>query len=417
MTDTNAFPAYKTVLTANLIPYARNSRTHSDAQVKKIAASIKEFGFLNPIITDGSNSIVAGHGRVLAAQKLGLESLPVIEAAHLTDAQRKAYIIADNRLALDAGWDNDMLKVELQDLEADGFDLSLTGFELGEIADFLAEPTEGLTDEDAVPEAPEVPVTVEGDVWLLGRHRLMCGDSTSIDAVDKLMDEQKADMVFTDPPYNIDYGNIKHPKFKVRQIENDNMSRDDFRIFCAAFTACILASCEGCVYVFGPPGPDGRVMFTELDKALHCSTTVVWKKDQFTLGRGKYQNKYEPCWFGWNKSGSSFIDDRKLTNVWEFDRPKSSKLHPTMKPVELVENAIGHASNVGGKVLDLFGGSGTTLIACEKTGRDCRMMELDAKYCDVIIKRWQEFTGQTATLEATGQTYAEAVNGGNQPAG
>ena len=293
----------------------------------------------------------------------------------------------------------------MQDLDAAGFDLTLTGFDLGEIAALTLDETEGLTDPDAVPDAPAVPVTVLGDVWLLGRHRLMCGDSTSIDAVGRLMDGQKADMVFTDPPYNVDYGNNKSSKDVVREIQNDNMTREDFQTFCAGFTLSITSFCSGCVYVFGPPGPDGRVMFTELDNAMHCSTTIVWNKDRFVLGRGKYQNKYEPCWFGWNGSGSSFVNDRKLTNVWDFPRPSSSKLHPTMKPVELVENAIGHASNVGGMVMDLFGGSGTTVIACEKTARDCRMMELDPKYCDVIIQRWQNFTGQTATLEATGQPF------------
>ena len=392
------------------IEYARNPRKNDHA-VDKVAAAIKEYGFRVPIVAKSDGLVVDGHLRLKAAKKLGLTEVPVILADDMTDAQIKAFRLSVNRVAQEAQWDNDLLKIELQDLDANGFDLSLTGFEVGEIAAFLTEPTAGLTDEDAVPDVPVEPVTVLGDVWLLGRHRLMCGDSTSIDAVETLMAGKKADMVFTDPPYNIDYGNIKHPKFKVRQIENDNMSQSDFRTFCAAFTACILASCEGCVYVFGPPGPDGRIMFTELDKALHCSTTVVWKKDQFTLGRGKYQNKYEPCWFGWNKSGASFVDDRKLTNVWEFDRPKSSKLHPTMKPVELVENAIGHASNVGGLVLDLFGGSGTTAIACEKTARNCRMMELDPKYCDVIVKRWQDFTGKTAVLESTGEPFPQAING------
>ena len=397
---------FKIAKTADLIPYARNSRTHSDAQVAKIAASIKEFGFLNPVIVDGDNGIIAGHGRIMAAQKLGIEEVPTIEAAYLSEAQKRAYIIADNRLALDAGWDEEMLRVEFEELKGLDFDLSLTGFELDEITALFPEAeTVGLTDEDAVPEVPEQPVTVEGDVWLLGRHRLMCGDSTSIDAVDKLMDGRKADMVFTDPPYNIDYGNIKHPKFKQRAIQNDNMSGADFKDFCASFVACIVAFCDGCVYVFGPPGADGRIMFTQCDEAMHCSTTIVWNKDQFTLGRGKYQNKYEPCWFGWSKSGSAFIDDRKLTNVWDFPRPKSSDLHPTMKPVELVENAIGHASNAGGIVMDLFGGSGTTMIAAEKNGRDARLMELDPKYCDVIIKRWQDFTGQRAVLEGTKQTY------------
>lgn len=393
---------------ASLIPYARNSRTHSDEQVGQIAASIKEWGFTNPILVDIDGEIIAGHGRLLAAQKLNIDEVPTMTAVGWSEAQKRAYVIADNKLALNAGWDNEMLKVELDGLKDLDFDIDLTGFNADELADLFPESEKaGLTDEDDVPEAPDKPVTVEGDIWVLGNHRLMCGDSTSIDAVEKLMDGSKADMVFTDPPYNIDYGNIKHPKFKVRSIENDNMSGSDFSDFCAAFAASIKAFCDGCIYVFGPPAADGRLMFTELDKMFHCSTTVVWNKDQFTLGRGKYQNKYEPCWFGWNKTGSAFIDDRKLTNVWDFPRPKKSDLHPTMKPVELVENAIGHASNIGGLVMDLFGGSGTTAIACEKTSRNCRLMELDSKYCDVIIQRWQDFTGKQAVHEATGKTYAE----------
>jgi DNA modification methylase len=393
----------------SITPYARNSRTHSDEQVAQIAASIKEWGFTTPILIDTDGEIIAGHGRLLAAQRLGLEEVPTMTAKGWSEAQKRAYVIADNKLALNAGWNDEMLKIELDGLKELDFDLDLVGFSDEELAKLLQEPEkEGLTDEDDVPEAPEKPITVEGDIWVLGNHRLMCGDSTSIDAVEKLMDGSKADMVFTDPPYNIDYGNIKHPKFKVRSIENDNMSGSDFADFCAGFAASIKAFCEGCIYVFGPPAADGRIMFTELDKMFHCSTTVVWNKDQFTLGRGKYQNKYEPCWFGWNKTGASFIDDRKLTNVWDFPRPKKSDLHPTMKPVELVENAIGHASNVNGLVMDLFGGSGTTAIACEKTSRNCRLMELDPKYCDVIIKRWQDFTGKEAVNEQTGKTYAES---------
>ena len=392
----------------DLIPYALNSRTHSDAQVAQIAASISEFGFLNPIIVDGDNGIIAGHGRVLAARKLGKTHLPVVQAKHLTEAQKKAYVIADNRLALNAGWDTEILSTELSALQESDFDLDLLGFDSDELAKLLEpEKVDGLTDEDEVPDVPDDPITKPGDVWVMGNHRLMCGDSTSIDAVEKLMDGRKADMVFTDPPYNIDYGNIKHPKFKQRNIENDNMSQQDFADFCSSFSANIKLFCDGCVYVFGHPGPDGRIMFSELDKILHCSTTIVWNKDQFTLGRGKYQNKYEPCWFGWNKTGSAFIDDRKLTNVWDFPRPKSSDLHPTMKPVELVENAIGHASNVGGIVLDFFGGSGTTLIAAEKTSRIGMLMELDPKYCDVIVNRWQDFTGKQAILESTGKSFEE----------
>jgi len=394
----------KNVAINTVVPYARNPR-QNQAAISKVAASIKEFGWQQPIVVDSEMVVIAGHTRLAAAQSLGMDKVPIVVAEDLTPAQVKAYRLADNRVSQEAEWDHDLLTLELQDLLGEEYDLDLTGFSDDELAALLAEETEGLTDEDAVPEVPETPVTVEGDIWVLGNHRLMCGDSTSIDAVEKLMDGRKADMVFTDPPYNIDYGNIKHPKFKQRSIENDNMSLDQFADFCSSFVSVLVAMCDGCVYVFGHPGPDGRIMFSVLDKAMHCSTTIVWNKDQFTLGRGKYQNKYEPCWFGWHKSGSSFIDDRKLTNVWDFPRPKSSHLHPTMKPVELVENAIGHASNSGGIVLDIFGGSGTTMIAAEKNGRHSRLMELDPKYCDVIVKRWQEFTGKKAVHAETGKEF------------
>tara|TARA_R110000737_G_scaffold22527_1_gene41187 strand:- start:806 stop:1996 length:1191 start_codon:yes stop_codon:yes gene_type:complete len=386
------------VSTNSVIPYSKNPRKNKDA-IKKVASSIREFGFKQPIVVDKDMVIVAGHTRLYAAKKLNLDKVPIVVADDLTDAQIKAYRIADNRVSQESEWDYELLKLEFNDLVELDFNLLDTGFDQEELDKLLDIENEGLTDEDAVPDTPEEPITKLGDIYILGNHKLMCGDSTSIDAVDKLMDGAKADMVFTDPPYNINYGNIKHPKFKVRQIENDNMSRGDFGDFCTAFVSCIKLSCNGCVYVFGPPGPDGRIMFTALDDALHCSTTIVWNKDQFTLGRGKYQNKYEPCWFGWNDSGAAFIDDRKLTNVWDFPRPKKSDLHPTMKPVVLVENAIGHASNVGGVIMDLFGGSGSTLIACEKTNRKARLMELDPKYCDVIVKRWEDYTGKKAELE------------------
>lgn len=396
------FPDYKTASVESLVPYARNSRTHSPQQVDKIAASIKEFGFLNPIITDGENGIVAGHGRVLAAQKLGLDTLPVIEAAHLTEAQRRAYVIADNRLALDAGWDNDMLKVELQDLDAAGFDLTLTGFELGEIGNFLAEPTEGLTDEDAVPEAPAVPVTVEGDVWLLGRHRLMCGDSTSIDAVEKLMDGRKANMLHTDPPYGVDYDGVPNDHLKDAQLEAFLLDA-----LTCAFAALAPASN---VYVW-----HADITALEFISAFRGAgfkqarpPTIQWLKPSLTMSQGDYHSQNEPCLYGWKEgSGRVRVKDRKQTTIWKCDRADETKVHPTMKPVELCQRAIENSSDINGIVLDLFGGSGSTLIACEKTSRDCRMMELDPKYCDVIIKRWQDFTGQQATLEATGQTFAE----------
>lgn len=399
MTD---FPAYKTQSVASLVPYARNSRTHSDAQVAKIAASIREFGFLNPIIIDADNGIIAGHGRVMAAQKLGLANVPVIEASHLSEAQRRAYVLADNRLALDAGWDNDLLKIELQDLQAEGFDLSLTGFNVDEIGNFLADATEGLTDPDAVPDAPAVPVTVEGDVWVLGRHRLMCGDSTSVDAVERLMDGRKANMLHTDPPYGVDYEGVPNDHLKDVQLEaflHDALS--------CAFTALAPGSN---IYVW-----HADITALEFISAFRSAgfkqarpSTIQWVKPSLTMSQGDYHLQNEPCLYGWKEgSGRVRVKDRKQTTIWKCDRTDEAKVHPTMKPVELCQRAIENSSEVNGIVLDLFGGYGSTLIACEKTARDCRMMELDPKYCDVIVKRWQDFTGQQATLEGDGRTFAD----------
>jgi DNA modification methylase len=406
---TKPFPTYKTVSVASLVPYARNSRTHSPQQVDKIAASIREFGFLNPIIVDGENGIIAGHGRVMAAQKLGLADLPVIEASHLTEAQRRAYVIADNRLALDAGWDNDLLKVELQDLDSQGFDLSLTGFETGEIANFLAEPTEGLTDEDAVPEVPAVPVTVEGDVWLLGRHRLMCGDSTSIDAVDKLMAGRKADMVFTDPPYRMDAtGGSDQPIGRAAAKLGEAIAH-----LCEFDPVAFLAALP----LAFPKGKMSSYIFCNKDLVPdylnwgvqngYAFNILFWKKPNAIPLGGQYRPDMEYLLVFrksaiWN-NGVAGVSYSKLL---EYGRENSTP-HPTMKPVAMIENQLLIASNAQSLVLDFFGGSGSTLIACEKTARDCRMMELDPKYCDVIVKRWQEFTGQQATLEATGQTFAD----------
>lgn len=386
-------PEYKTVSVEKLIPYARNSRTHSEAQVSKIAASIKEFGFLNPIITDGKNGIVAGHGRVMAAQKLGLKELPVIEASHLTEAQKRAYVIADNRLALDAGWDNDMLKVELQELSDLDFDLSLTGFDEKELDGFLEpEPSAGLTDEDAVPEAPEQPVTVEGDVWLLGRHRLMCGDSTSIDAVGKLMNGVKVDMVFTDPPYNVAF-NGRSGKHDV--IKNDNLSDADFADFIDGTIATIKAVDPKAYYIWC-----NWDFYGILQGKLDYKSCIVWAKNVFGMGVG-YRHQHEFCLF------NGKIDEviKNESDLWSIKKDHGY-VHPTQKPVELSVRAFGNHVKLL-NVLDLFGGSGSTLIGAEQTGRNCFVMELDPKYCDVIIKRWQDFTGQQAVLESTGQTYLE----------
>jgi DNA modification methylase len=400
------FPQYKTVPTASLIPYARNARTHSPAQVDKIAASIREFGFLNPIITDGQSGIVAGHGRVMAAQKLGLDTLPTIDAAHLTEAQRRAYVLSDNRTALDAGWDNDLLKIELQDLDAAGFDLTLTGFELGEIAALTLDATEGLTDPDDVPDAPAVPVTVLGDVWLLGRHRLMCGDSTSIDAVERLMDGQKAQAVVTDPPYNQETeggfrGSIGK-SLKKQSADIESMCNFQVEPFLQILpTVHEKNKMNATIFCNKDLVPD------YLSWARDCGYSfniLIWKKPSAIPLGGSYLPDVEYC-LVFRKSGIFNTKVQGVSYSKVLTHGRETGLHPTMKPVEMLANQVLIVSHAAGIVLDLFGGSGSTLIACEKTARDCRMMELDPKYCDVIIQRWQNFTGQIATLEATGQPF------------
>jgi site-specific DNA-methyltransferase (adenine-specific) len=401
------FPAYKAVSVADLVPYARNSRTHSDAQVGKIAASIREFGFLNPVIVDGQSGIIAGHGRVLAAQKLGLAQVPVIEAAHLTEAQKRAYIIADNRLALDAGWDSEMLKVELTDLQENGFNLELTGFNLDEIAAFLVDKTEGLTDPDAVPDVPVDPVSRLGDVWVMGRHRLMCGDSTSIDHLERLCNGQLVDMWLTDPPYNVAYeGKTKD----ALTIKNDKMEDVGFRQFLRdAYVAADSVMKAGAVFYIWHADSEGyNFRGAAHDAGWQVRQCLIWKKQTMVMGRQDYHWKHEPCLYGW-KDGAAHLwaTDRKQTTILEFDRPSRNGEHPTMKPVSLFEYQMLNNTKGSDIVLDSFAGSGTTAIACETHGRMARLMELDPKYCDVIITRWQDFTGQQATLEGDGRTFAE----------
>ena len=400
-----------------LIPYARNSRTHSDAQVAQIAASIKEFGFTNPVLIDETGSIIAGHGRVMAARKLAITDVPSIRLTHLTDAQKKAYVIADNKLALNAGWDDEMLAVELTDLKDMGFDLDLTGFSTDEIEALLAPTgTEGLTDEDAVPEVPEAPVTVLGDVWLLGKHRVMCGDSTSIDAVEKLMESQKADMVLTDPPYNVALGmNETQAEAKKRNrrtdgltVINDEMNNDDFKQFLRdAFVTADTVMKKGAVFYIWHSDSEGyNFRGACQDAGLKVRQCLIWKKSSLVMGRQDYHWKHEPCLYGWKEgAGHLWAADRKQTTILEFDKPSRNGKHPTMKPVALFEYQMLNNTKGGDIVLDLFGGSGTTIIAAEKNGRYGYLMELDPKYCDVIVQRWQEFTGQTATLESNGKPF------------
>lgn len=381
-----------------LIPYAKNSRTHSEAQVAQIAGSIKEFGFNNPVLIDEDNGIIAGHGRVLAAQKLGLQTVPCIRLGHLTDTQRKAYVIADNRLALNAGWDDSMLTLELQDLKAEDFNLDLLGFEADELNALLnpIKETEGLTDEDAVPEVPEEPKTKPGDIYQLGRHRLMCGDSTSIDAVEKLMDGQLADILITDPPYNVAYEGSNGLK-----IKNDDMGDDQFRQFLRdAFVAAYAVMKSGAVFYIWYADVETYNFSAAVKEAnLKLSQILVWKKDSLIMGRKDYHFIHEPCLYGW-KEGAAHLwaSDRKQVSVFEFKKPKKNDVHPTMKPVELIEYQLLNNTKGQDIVLDLFGGSGSTMIAAEKNGRTARLMELDPKYCDVIVKRWEDFTGQKAEL-------------------
>lgn len=386
-----------------LIPYAKNSRTHSPEQIGQIAASIKEFGFRNPILVDGVG-IIAGHGRLLAAQKLGLDQVPTIDCSDMTDSQKKAYIIADNKLALNAGWDNAMLTIELQDLEDEGFDLTLTGFDDKELDALLnvIEGTDGLTDEDAVPDVPEEPKTKIGDIYILGNHRLMCGDSTSIDAVEKLLQSQKADLLFTDPPYGVSYEG-GHNKKKRQGIIADTLQGEDLTdLFYESLSTAITWLKDGAaLYVWYASGKSIETYASLAKLPLKLRAVIQWYKIKSGLGAfmSQYIPNCEPCMY-LHKEGCSpsWYGPTNEKTVWELKKESTNSYHPTQKPVELPERAITNSTKQGDSVLDLFGGSGSTLIACEKIGRLARVMELDPKYCDVIVKRWEDFTGKQAIL-------------------
>jgi DNA modification methylase len=390
----------------DLIPYIANSRTHSDAQVAQIAASIKEFGWTNPILVSGDDSIIAGHGRLMAARKLGMEEVPVIVLDHLSKSQQRALVIADNQLALNAGWNMDMLKAEIEDLQLDDFDLSILGFDDKFLDGLLEpEPTAGLTDEDAVPEVPETPKTVLGDVWVLGNHRLMCGDSTSIDALQKLTEGSLVDMWLTDPPYNVAYEGGTKEKLT---IQNDSMGDNDFRQFLRdAYVAADAVMKAGAVFYIWHADSEGyNFRGAAKDAGWQVRQCLVWKKSSLVMGRQDYHWQHEPCLYGW-KEGAAHLwaTDRKQTTILEFNKPSRNGEHPTMKPVELFEYQMLNNTKGADLVLDSFGGSGTTIIAAEKHGRYGRLMELDPKYCDVIIKRWQDFTGKQAVHAETGETF------------
>jgi DNA modification methylase len=405
-----------------LVPYAKNSRTHSEEQIAQIAGSIKAFGFTNPILVGADGVIVAGHGRLSAARQLGLKQVPVIVLDHLSETERRALVIADNKLALNAGWDEEILQLEIDQLRAEDFDIELLGFTEEELQAFEPEQIpEFKGDEDEVPEPPEEPVTKLGDVWLLGKHRVMCGDSTSIDSVNSLIQESLVDLVVTDPPYGVSYADKNKSLNESGKgnsiqtpIKNDHLQGSELKdFFLSAFSTLFLAMKPGApFYVFAPQGGEQMMMMMMMQESgLPVRHELIWVKNNHVLGRADYHYKHEPVLYGWKDgAGHPWYGDRNKFSIWHVNKPTQSKLHPTMKPVELVEIPIQNSSKGNDVVLDLFGGSGTTLIACEKTNRIARLMELDPKYCDVIVKRFEQFTGKNAILESSGKTFEHVKN-------
>lgn len=383
-----------------LVPYEKNAKLHGEDQIEKLKASILEFGFLTPCLIDKKKNIIAGHGRVMAAKALGMETVPCVFIEGLTEAQRKAYILADNRLGELGEWDMSIVMSELEELKDMDFDIEVTGFELPEDEEY-----EEIVEDD-LPEVPEEPKSKLGDIFQLGDHLLICGDSTDWEGtIQRLMGEKRADMVFTDPPWNVNYGAVEKGNamgYKPRTILNDFMGTEDFKNFMfSAFSCMNKASKAGAMtYVVMSAQEWGNMMLTLSQNDYHWSSTIIWNKDRFVLSRKDYHTKYEPIWYGWKDGESRLcpLEDRNQCDVWDFERPMKSEEHPTMKPVNLVVKAITNSSRKGDVVLDLFGGSGTTLIACEQTGRKCRMSELDPHYCDVIIQRWENLTGKKAKL-------------------
>ena len=396
-----------------VIPYARNPRRNEQA-IAKVAASIKEYGFRQPIVVDEEMVIIAGHTRLQAAQQLGLSKVPVHIATGLTNTQIKAYRLADNRTAQEAEWDEELLGLELGELAEQGFDLDLTGFDGDELEKLLSEIDEGgLTDDDNVPEIPETPVSKTGDVWVLGNHRLICGDSTETAVLDTLLDGQLVDMVFTDPPYNVNYGDTAKDKIRAkggakagRKIMNDNLG-NEFEAFLTDACANMLRVTKGALYICMSSSELDTLQSAFRASGGKWSTFIIWAKNTFTLGRSDYQRQYEPILYGWKEGNDHYwCGARNQGDVWFFNKPQKNDLHPTMKPVELVCQAVKNSSKSKDIVLDSFGGSGSTMIACEKLGRQARLIELDPIYCDVIVKRWEEFTGKNAVLAGEEKDFA-----------
>ncbi|QQO40276.1 DNA modification methylase [Gardnerella phage vB_Gva_AB1] len=382
---------------SELIPYVRNARTHSEAQVAQIAASIREFGFLSPILVAEDNTILAGHGRLAAALKLGLKKVPCVKENHLTETQKRAYIIADNKLSLNAGWDNELLAVELSELEGADFNLDLLGFDEAELSSiFDADKDVSDDDFDVEKELEEPCFSKTGDIWTLGKHRIICGDATKLETYKTLLENTKVNLVVTDPPYNVNYEGA------AGKIKNDNMENDKFYQF--LFNSFVnmeqAMADDASIYVFhaDTEGLNFRKAFQ--DAGFYLSGCCIWKKPSLVLGRSPYQWQHEPCLYGWKKKGKhKWYAGRKETSVWEFEKSKKNADHPTMKPIALLAYPIKNSSMTNSLVLDPFAGSGSTLIACEQTGRVCYAIELDEKYCDVIVKRYIEQVGNDKSVK------------------
>ena len=397
---------------SDLIPYARNSRTHSDAQVAQLAASIREWGWTTPVLIDEAGMIIAGHGRVLAARKLGLEDVPVVVADGWTDAQKRAYVIADNKLALNAGWDSDLLKVELEELQTLDIDMDLIGFNADELAAILASPLpDGLTDPDDVPEPTENPVSALGDVWLLGKHRIVCGDCTDALVVEKALNGVSPHLMVTDPPYGVEY-NAEWRNHRlstdgsriggraIGKVMNDHQA--DWRDAWALFPGDVA-------YVWHSDQKSHVVADSLIASTFELRAQIIWAKSQFVIGRGHYHPHHEPCWYAVRKGATGhWSGDRKQSTLWQIEKPRKSETdHSTQKPVECMKRPIENNSSPGQAVYEPFSGSGTTIIAAEMTGRCCHAIELNPAYVDVAIKRWQDFSGSKATLESSGQSFDE----------
>ena len=394
---------------SSLTPYARNSRTHSDEQIAQIAASIREWGWTIPVLVDADGGIIAGHGRILAAQRLGIEDVPCMVAAGWSEEKKRAYVIADNKLALNAGWDDETLRLELSELDGLGFDLSLTGFGGDELQVLLADHTAGLSDPDAVPDAPETPVTVAGDVWLLGRHRIVCGSSTEADTVAKVLGDVRPHLMVTDPPYGVEYDPGWRNQAgaastrRIGKVLNDD--RADWREAWSLFPGDVAYVWHGALHA-------ATVAESLVAEGFTIRSQIIWAKERLVLSRGDYHWQHEPAWYAVRSSGTGhWAGDRKQTTIWRISSKDqdTDTVHGTQKPVECMKRPIENNSSPGQAVYEPFSGSGTTIIAAEMTGRHCHAVELSPAYVDVAVKRWQDFTGQQATLEGDGRSFDEVA--------